>query len=40
MDHDERRLKDVNATLRLADTGLVLGFVMFGQETCLHHEAI
>ncbi len=40
MDHNERRLKDVNATLRLADTGLVLGFDMFGQETCRHHEAI
>jgi phosphotriesterase-related protein len=33
MDHNERRLKDVDAALRLADTGVVLEFDMFGQET-------
>jgi phosphotriesterase-related protein len=33
MDHNERRLKDVDAVLRLADTGVALEFDMFGQET-------
>ena len=33
MDHVERRLRDVDAALRLADTGVVLEFDMFGQET-------
>jgi phosphotriesterase-related protein len=33
MDHNERRLKDVDAVLRLAATGVVLEFDMFGQET-------
>ena len=33
MDHNERRLQDVDAVLRLADTGVVLEFDMFGQET-------
>ena len=33
MDHNERRLRDVDAALRLAGTGVVLEFDMFGQET-------
>jgi phosphotriesterase-related protein len=33
MDHIERRLPDADAVLRLADTGVVLEFDMFGQET-------
>ncbi len=33
MDHIERRLSGVDAVLRMADTGVVLEFDMFGQET-------
>jgi phosphotriesterase-related protein len=33
IDHIERRLADVDAVLRLADSGVVLEFDMFGQET-------
>jgi phosphotriesterase-related protein len=33
MDHIERRVADVDAVLRLADSGVVLEFDMFGQET-------
>jgi phosphotriesterase-related protein len=33
MDHNERRLRDVDTALRLADIGVVREFDKFGQET-------
>lgn len=33
IDHVERRLRDLSALLRLADTGVAIEFDMFGQET-------